>query len=115
MTITVICSVARTGARPILFLPRGKGGVYGADLPKGEIAMHLDTAAGPVVIASVAKVAINVARGETGGPNLLPGILKGWFGEDAGAAGTARFKVSIAQAGSAWVMSPVRTDQAVAA
>jgi hypothetical protein len=113
--VTIICSVARSGARPILFLPGSAKAGYGAGLPKGDVAMRLEHAGGRAVVASVAKVAINVAREVAGGPNVLGDILIGWFGDDAGAPKTARCKVAISRTGAQWIMAPVRADSAAVA
>jgi hypothetical protein len=104
----IICSVARSGPKPILFLPRN-GAVYGAGLPKGETEMRLESAAGRVVVAMVAKIAINVVK--NGGGNILPEILKGWFGEEAGAPGTTKHRVVITRVGGHWVMAPQRQNE----
>jgi hypothetical protein len=107
-TKPIICSVARSGPKPILFLPRN-GAVYGAGLPKGETPMRLESVAGRQVVAMVAKIAINVVK--NGGPNILPEILKGWFGDDAGAPGTQKHRVAITRCSEHWVMAPVRAAE----
>lgn len=107
----IICSVARAGARPILFLPRGKAaGTWGDALPKGDVPVRVD---GRTVTASVAKIAVNVMRDDTGA-NVLPAILKAWFGESAGMPGH-RARVQFRKAGGHWVMEPVTPAETRAA
>ena len=112
--VSIICSVARSGARPILFLPGNPKAGYGVGLPKGEVEVRLENGPDRVVL-TVAKVAINVARDIGGGPNVLPVILTNWFGLEVGAPKTARCKVRISQAGRGWIMAPVRADDAAVA
>ncbi len=39
------------------------------------------------------SIAVNIARERSDGPNVLPDILRGWFGSSAGAPGTNHFAV----------------------
>ena len=101
--MTIICSVARSGKRPILFLPRHKNGEYGFGLPKGDVAI---VANGRPLTASIAKIACNVVRDDDG-KNVLPEILFGWFGQDAGAAGTPKMRVQFRLATERWILEPI--------
>jgi superfamily II DNA or RNA helicase len=97
----VICRVARNaGGNPILFLPNsGKA----PRLPEGELAVEIN---GQTMRATVAKIAINVVREETDSANLLPLILRGWFGEDAGLPGRSDM-VRLKPVGDGWIMEPM--------
>jgi len=52
------------------------------------------------------KVAVNVVRQSEEGDNDLPGILRGWFGPDAGAPGT-RHTVALEKRGADWHLRPL--------
>ena len=52
------------------------------------------------------KVAVNVVRQSEEGDNDLPGILRGWFGPDAGAPGT-RHTVALEKRGAEWHLRPL--------
>jgi hypothetical protein len=74
--------VARNASdRPILFLRREQN----PPLPNGEVEVVID---GDVHLARFVKVACNVITRPEESKNLLPEIMRGWFGEDAGAPGT---------------------------
>ncbi len=51
------------------------------------------------------KVALNVVRPLGGGGNVLPEVLRGWFGPQAGAHG-ARHQVIFRQGDQGWEMAP---------
>jgi hypothetical protein len=97
----VICRVAGNGSgSPILFLPpAGAGGA----LPPGPLAIVVE---GRAMEAVVAKVAINVVRAPDETVNRLPGILRSWFGEEAGVAGRGH-AVRLRRDGETVVMEPV--------
>jgi hypothetical protein len=109
-SVAIMCSVARSGPKPILFLPGKAATGYGVGLPKGETEMRLENVTGAVVVARVAKIAINVVLGPDG-KNCLPAILFGWFGESAGAPGAEKCRVAIRRVGTQWVMAPVRNGE----
>jgi hypothetical protein len=99
----IVCSVAQnSGKNPILFLPRHKSGTYGVGLPKGDLSVRAN---GAPYTASVMKIAINVMR-DAGGANILPQVLRAWFGSDAGAPGK-RARVQFRLDGRQWVLEPV--------
>ena len=97
----IICSVSNNGRAPILFLPSSKAA---AAFPRGDVEMLINGQW--AMVARVAKIAINTVRLD-GGPNELPAILRGWFGDDAGSRGR-RERVRIHWAGNVWVMEPVK-------
>ena len=80
----VICSVSHNGRHPILFLPRGK------NAPSLKAEPIEVTANGMPHTAWVARIAINVVSpaGE-GKRNVLPDLLRGWFGAGAGGGSNA--------------------------
>jgi hypothetical protein len=92
--------VIRSGDRPILMLPSG---AERDDLPDGWMPMSVD---GRPLEANFAKIAINVVR-EPGmeDRNELPAILRGWFGQDAGAPGT-RHQVALRRDDGTWSLGP---------
>ena len=73
--------VSQAKGRPIVWLdrPRNPG------LPEGEAKLLID---GREYTGVFVKIALNVVRDADGGPNRLPGILREWFGEQAGSPGT---------------------------
>jgi hypothetical protein len=74
--------VARnTSDQPILFLRRDQN----PPLPNGEVEILID---GEVHSARFVKVACNVLTRPGDTDNLLPELLKHWFGDDAGVPGT---------------------------
>ena len=92
--------VSHADGKPILFLP---GQPERDDLPEGWTDVDAD---GETLSANFVKVAINVAHrpGET--TNVLPEVLRRWFGEDAGAPGT-RHAVALERVGATWRMEPI--------
>ena len=56
-------------------------------------------------IGNFAKIALNAARKEGSDRNELPGILRTWFGPDAGAPGT-RHQVDLSFSDDNWTLSP---------
>jgi hypothetical protein len=57
-------------------------------IPEGEVTVVNDEEA---YLARFVSIAVNVVKRPGEKQNLLPGILRGWFGEDAGASGTRQF------------------------
>ncbi|MDQ3348096.1 MAG: hypothetical protein M3545_09025, partial [Acidobacteriota bacterium] len=57
-----------------------------SDLPAGWTDVQID---GQTYSANFVKVAVNVVRQSEEGDDDLPGILRRWFGPDAGAPGTS--------------------------
>lgn len=91
--------VSHNQSQPILRFDRSK---Y-PSIPKGS-AIPVDVG-GWVVLMDFVKIAVNVARDEPGGRNILGDVLREWFGPDAGASGTAH-TVELT-AGKPWRMTPV--------
>jgi superfamily II DNA or RNA helicase/diadenosine tetraphosphate (Ap4A) HIT family hydrolase len=77
----VVCRVAHSGKRAILFLPTDRGG---GGLPKGNLGIIVD---GQPMVARVAEVAVNVVHAPDNSTNELTRILQRWFGDDAGRPG----------------------------
>lgn len=100
----IVCSVSHSGDRPILFLPdraRHDG------IPEGwvEIIANRQTRQ-----AKFVKVAVNVVTPSEGSDeNVLPAILRGWFGEDAGQPGRID-RVVFQRRGDEYEMLPLRED-----
>lgn len=102
----LICNVQRnTGGDPILFLPSGTAGTA---FPRGDLDAMID---GQRLMIWVRKIAIGkvVAKGTR--QNLLPAILRRWFGDDAGKPGTG-FKVWLRRRGDLVSMEPVSLARA---
>ncbi|MFM8988334.1 MAG: hypothetical protein ACKOUS_01410 [Alphaproteobacteria bacterium] len=98
----LVCNVQRNaGGQPTLFLP---GGASGAAFPRGDLDAIVD---GACVVACVCKIAVNRVIASRGArENLLPGILRRWFGEDAGRPGTG-FKVRLRRIGDRVALEPL--------
>lgn len=79
----IVCKVSHAGGRPMLFLP-DRASQPG--IPEGWTPV---TADGEQYEANFVKVAVNVLRRPGTDQNDLPALLRGWFGPDAGAPGTA--------------------------
>jgi hypothetical protein len=99
--------LSHAGGRPILFFERDKL----PEMPSGQTPF---TANGKIYTGNFVKIALNTAAlpGEKG--NALHGLLRGWFGPDAGLAGT-KHEVGLVQMNDAWVMRPLgegRTEMA---
>jgi superfamily II DNA or RNA helicase/HKD family nuclease len=56
--------------------------------------------------ANFVKIAINVLQKGDADRNELPGVLRGWFGPDAGAPGT-RHSVQLTDRGAHWELKPI--------
>jgi superfamily II DNA or RNA helicase/diadenosine tetraphosphate (Ap4A) HIT family hydrolase/HKD family nuclease len=69
-------------------------------IPEGEVTVMIE---GEELIARFVSIAVNVVRSAGDTKNLLPGILKKWFGDDAGASGTRQF-VRFEALGEGWRM-----------
>ena len=92
--------VSHSGGKPLLFLPqRDKVPM----IPSGWTPVFAN---GEVFEANFVKVAVNVMRRVGSEENALHEVLRGWFGENAGAPGT-NHQVSFERAEDAWEMTPV--------
>ncbi|MGH7333363.1 MAG: hypothetical protein ACREKS_11605 [Candidatus Rokuibacteriota bacterium] len=79
----IVCKVSHAGGRPIIFLPDRVGR---PDIPEGTTPVLID---GQQYEAEFAKIAVNVIRALGSTRNELPGLLRAWFGPDAGLPGTS--------------------------
>lgn len=102
----IVCKVSHSGGSPILFLPDR---ATRPEIPEGWTPVTIDGAAHE---ANFVKVAVNVVRrvGEEG--NVLPAVLRGWFGPDAGAPGTNR-SVRFVRSEEGWTLEPLGRREGV--
>lgn len=91
--------VSHSNKSPTLFLP--DRAAY-PNVPRGWQRVMCD---GNVLHFNFVKIAVNVAAKEEGGPNVLSGLLRGWFGTDAGLPGT-NFQVHCEFVDGQWVLKP---------
>ena len=102
-----VCKVSHANNRAILFLPNR---VQNPGLPEGWTHVLID---GEDYEANFVKVALNVVRRKGSDANELPGILRGWFGPNAGLPGTD-YRVALDRNGSRYVLVPLgRTEQSL--
>jgi hypothetical protein len=94
-----ICRVSHSGDRPILFLPP-RDRIAG--LPEGWVEI---TADGEDYQAKFVKVAVNVMQRPDNEENVLPELMRRWFGEAAGQPGTSQF-VEFSRSGGRYVLAP---------
>jgi hypothetical protein len=99
----IVCRVARAGDRPILFLPSSATNL---NLELGPASIQISGEAYEVVIA---KIAINVIRRPGEETNLLPEILRGWFGDEAGLPGRGE-RVRLKRGPSGFEMEPLKVS-----
>jgi hypothetical protein len=93
------CKVYHSGSAPIMLLP--------------DCGKHPATPMGWTIVetsegtfeADFVKVAVNVLRKPGSQENVLPEVLRQWFGSDAGMPGTRQF-VAFEQTETGWRMSP---------
>jgi superfamily II DNA or RNA helicase/diadenosine tetraphosphate (Ap4A) HIT family hydrolase len=98
-----VCRVSRAGERPILLLPSAAAALH---LELGPVRMEVD---GATYEALIAKIAINVVRKPGEEINLLPEILRRWFGDDAGLPGRGE-RVRLKRGPSGFEMEALRTS-----
>src|SRR5262249_22774528 len=92
--------VSHSGGRPIVRLPeRHKV----AGVPQGQTTVIAD---GEPYEANFVRVALNVMTRPGSTENVLPEVLRRWFGEQAGRPGTAHQVVFTLKEGT-WTMSPL--------
>lgn len=96
----IVASVKQANGRPMIFLPDRESH---PEIPTGPSRILVD---GRPHEADFVKVALNVLRrhGEEG--NVLPEVLRGWFGPDAGQPGT-NHAVAFEQSADGWTMRPL--------
>lgn len=95
-----VMKVSHSGGRPILFLPDRE---QSPGVPVGWQSVLVD---GKPHQANFVKVAVNVVRAAGAEENVLPAVLRGWFGPDAGLPGTDH-KVACEPSGDGWLMKPL--------
>jgi superfamily II DNA or RNA helicase/diadenosine tetraphosphate (Ap4A) HIT family hydrolase/HKD family nuclease len=100
-----VLKVAQASGRPMLFLPDRD---QNPGLPSGPTQVQIN---GINHEADFAHVALNVVRQTPATDNRLPGVLREWFGPDAGMPGT-RFEVALSIDDDSWHLRPRgrRTD-----
>lgn len=99
----LVCKVSQSNGRPILFLPSRDSM---AGLPEGWTDVLVD---GRELQANFVKIAVNVVTEPGATDNLLPDVLRGWFGPDAGAPGRTD-RVSFQIRDGAYLMGPLAKD-----
>jgi hypothetical protein len=95
----IVCKVSHANGRPILFLPsrdRNPG------IPEGWVEV---TADGETYQANFVKIAVNVMTRGTSDENVLPEVMRKWFGPNAGLPGTT-FQVVFEQSPDGYILSP---------
>ena len=75
-----------------------------AGIPEGWVDVEVD---GKAHQADFKKVAVNVLHAEGGEENVLPEVLRGWFGADAGLPGTSHAVEFVRRAGG-YLLQPIR-------
>ena len=95
--------VSHANQRPILFLPTRE---TSPTLPEGWTDVSVN---GETISINFVRIAANVARRAGSATNILPDILRRWFGEDAGKAGTS-FQVLLRLEGATWYLLPLDSN-----
>jgi hypothetical protein len=96
----IVIKVNHASGSPILFpLDRNTH----EDLPEGWTHVTVND---EVMRANFVKAAVNVVRRPNTDENVLPQILRQWFGEDAGKPGT-RHQVMLKRDGDEWRLQPL--------
>jgi hypothetical protein len=100
-----VCKVSHASGRPILFLPDR---AQQSGLPSGWTDVSIES---ETYEANFVKIALNVVRRKGSTANKLPGILRRWFGPNAGLPGTD-FRVALDRSATGYVLVPLgRGDQ----
>jgi hypothetical protein len=103
-TSDIAVKLSHSGGRPILMpLPREAH----PELPEGWADLRVDQ---ETFQANFAKVAVNVVRRPGSDENVLPELLRQWFGADAGLPGT-RHQVLLSRDGDAWGLKPLGSSR----
>ena len=92
--------ISHSGGQPILFLPPR---TENSSLPEGWTDIR---AGGETYNANFVKAAINVMRKSGSDRNVLPELLRKWFGPDTGAPGT-RHRLILRRIGDQWNLEPL--------
>jgi hypothetical protein len=102
-TTEFVLKVSHADGKPILFLPARETHM---ELPEGWTNLHINQ---ETLSVNFVKVAVNVARRADHEENVLPEILQGWFGADAGKPGT-KHQVILRRDGGNWQLQPAGTS-----
>ena len=98
--------VIQTSGQPILMLDRGRN----PQLPEGEASFIANDV---IYTGNFAKIALNVAHRAGRPDNALAGLLRSWFGADAGQPGTVQY-VELVPGEPHWQMRPAPPPPAAA-
>ena len=98
-----VLKLSHSSGNPIIFLPDRN---VHPELPEGWTEIRVD---GEVLRANFVKIALNVVEHTNGEGNVLPQILRKWFGEDAGLPGT-RHQVILKLEQDGWSLAPPGTN-----
>ncbi|MDP3689906.1 DUF3427 domain-containing protein, partial [Bradyrhizobium sp.] len=101
----IMCRVSRDDEHPVLVLPSAAASLH---LELGPVPVEID---GVTYEALITRVAINDVRKPGDKMNLLPGILRGWFGDDAGLSSRGE-RVRLKRDPSGFRMEALRTRPA---
>jgi hypothetical protein len=93
------CKVSHSGNKPILFLPDRAAH---PQIPNGWVNVEADATR---YEANLVNMEVNVMRTIGSEANVLPAILRGWFGPDAGRPGT-NFHVVFKPSADGFLMRP---------
>jgi superfamily II DNA or RNA helicase/diadenosine tetraphosphate (Ap4A) HIT family hydrolase len=93
------CRVSHSSGNPIIRLP-DRARLEG--VPEGWVSVEAD---GDALEANFVKIAVNVMRRPGSEENVLPEVLRGWFGEEAGSPGTRQL-VEFSEDNGAWSLVP---------
>jgi hypothetical protein len=100
----VVTSVSHSSGRPILFLPDRE---VVEDVPEGWQTIVVD---GEELQANFKKIAVNVVTRPGSTENILPEILRKWYGSDAGQPGR-RQSVVFERAQHGYAMRPAEPEE----
>jgi hypothetical protein len=92
----------QTGVRIVRLPDRGRTPC----IPEGPTTLIAD---GEVYQANLVKVALNVMTRPGESENVLPEVLRRWFGTDAGRPRTA-FRVAFEEREGSWMVAPCRQE-----
>jgi superfamily II DNA or RNA helicase/diadenosine tetraphosphate (Ap4A) HIT family hydrolase/HKD family nuclease len=98
----IVMTVSHSSNKPILRFDRRRR----PDIPDQETEVEVD---GERYLFRFVKIAVNVVVEEPGGPNVLPRLMRQWFGPSAGLPGT-RHRVELTRDGDRWLLSPQRDE-----
>ena len=80
------------------------------DNPELPLGWQEVTAGDRHVYFNFAEITVNVVAEQQDGDNILPTLLREWFGPDAGLPGT-NFEVECGKVGDGWVVNPLGRDE----